>query len=94
VAGKAKLLATLPKDAQTLLSTAVDLGAEVLDTGQSPLLAEAQIALAECWLDLGQRNRAASLLAAAQSIHATHKALGEYYKKPLSKLKARVAANF
>jgi serine/threonine protein kinase len=92
-AGKAKLAAALPQDAQTLLSTALDLGGEVLDTSQSPLLADAQIALAECWLDLGQRHRAAVLLTAAQSIHATHKALGEHYKKPLRRLRARMAGS-
>jgi eukaryotic-like serine/threonine-protein kinase len=50
IEGKAKLLSGLPKDARPLLSAAVELGEEILDTGQSPLLADARIALAECWL--------------------------------------------
>ena len=90
--GKTDLLLHRDGEAQPLLSAAVDLGAEVLDVANSPALADAQLALAECWLALGQRSRAAPLLAAAESIHARHSRLGEHYKASLRRVKSRLAA--
>jgi len=61
------------------------------DDPTSAGLAEAQIALADCLLDSGNRNQATRLLAKARAIHAVHKELGEQFRKPLRELQARVA---
>jgi hypothetical protein len=57
----------------------------------SPKIAEAQIALAECFLAMGQVSQSRSLAVAASEIHATHKALGEQYRRPLRQLQAGLA---
>jgi hypothetical protein len=62
------------------------------DVGQSPWLAEAQIALAACLIDLGQRDSARALLRKAAAIEAAHKELGEHLKAPLVRVAARLSA--
>ena len=89
--GKAKRLGGRTGDVLPLLARAVELSAELFDHEQSPKLADAQIALAECLLDLGQRDQAKALLAQANAIHASHKELGEHYRKPMRDLQARFA---
>ena len=57
----------------------------------SPRLAEAQIALADCRLRLGDVPGARALLAQARAIHAANGALGEQYRRPLRDLSQRLA---
>jgi hypothetical protein len=45
--------------------------------------------LANCLLDTGDTYRAMEMLAAAKAIHATHKEIGEHFKRPLRELQAR-----
>jgi serine/threonine-protein kinase len=63
----------------------------VYDRDLSPALADSQIALAKCLLDLGHRDQARALLAQAKAIHSTYKDLGEQFRKPLRALEARLA---
>ena len=42
--------------------------------------------------DLGRRVEARALLAEAKAIHATHRDLGEQFRKPLRELEARLAS--
>lgn len=90
VGGKAKLLGHRAAEAQPLLQRAVELSSEIYDPDRSPELADAQIALASCLVDLGQRARAQTLLAQAKAIHSTHKELGRHFTKPLEELEARL----
>ncbi|MFC4821312.1 protein kinase domain-containing protein [Dokdonella ginsengisoli] len=55
-------------------------------------IAEAQIALAECRLALGQLAPARELATRAQAIHSRHKELGEQYREPLRRLLQRLSA--
>ncbi len=70
-------------EALPLLQSAVHLGTEVYDLALSPALADSQVALASCLLELGRPDQARPLLAQARSIHARHRDLGEHHKKPL-----------
>jgi eukaryotic-like serine/threonine-protein kinase len=58
----------------------------------SPRVAEAQIALAECLLDLGERAPARALLAQARSAHAAHAELAPHFMQLLQHAQARVNA--
>jgi tetratricopeptide (TPR) repeat protein len=57
----------------------------------SPLLAEAQTALADCKLRLGDTGAARALLARAKSIHAANRELGEHFRAPLREVERRLA---
>jgi tetratricopeptide (TPR) repeat protein len=57
----------------------------------SPLLAEAQIALADCKLALGDTGAARALLARAKGIHAANRELGEQFRAPLRDVERRMA---
>jgi tetratricopeptide (TPR) repeat protein len=57
----------------------------------SPLLAEAQIALANCKLRLGDTGAARALLARAKSIHVANRELGEQFRAPLRDVERRLA---
>jgi len=57
----------------------------------SPRLAEAQIALAECKLVLGDGDASRALFAKAQAIHAANRELGRQYRQPLETLGAKLA---
>jgi serine/threonine-protein kinase len=57
---------------------------------RSPWLAEAQIALAECLLDLGERPAAMRLFREANAAHASHMLLGEQFRAPLRELARRL----
>jgi serine/threonine-protein kinase len=52
----------------------------------SPWIAEIDIALASCALDLGDPARARKFAARAQAIHGAHAELGEQFKRPLREL--------
>jgi hypothetical protein len=56
----------------------------------SPWLAEAQISLAGCLLDLGEVPRAKQLVASARTIQAAHRQLGEHFRRPLRLIEARL----
>ncbi len=90
--GKGLLLTQRAAEALPLLQRAVQLGPEVYDTSRSPNLADSQIALGICLIDLGRRDEARALLAQAKAIHAAHKDLGEQFRKPLRELEARLAS--
>lgn len=59
---------------------------------KSARIAEAQVALAECELMLGDVAKARALANAAMAIEATHAELGSQYREPLRRLLAEVAA--
>jgi hypothetical protein len=67
------------------------LSLELYDPQLSPAIADAQIALADCLIDLGERAQAQSLFAQAKTIHARHKHLGQYVASPLSELERRLS---
>jgi tetratricopeptide (TPR) repeat protein len=89
--GKGLLLTHHAPEALPLLQRAVQLGEEVYDRSCSPALADSQIALAKCLLDLGRRDQARTLLSRAKEIHSTHKDLGDQFRKPLRELEALLA---
>jgi eukaryotic-like serine/threonine-protein kinase len=89
VEGKGRLLLRHLADALPLLKRAVDLDMELYDRERSPVLADAQLALADCYFDLGKRDEAKPLLAQAKAIHAAHSELGEQFKAPLRRVSAR-----
>ena len=91
VEGQGMLADGRPSDALPLLSRAVDLASTLYDRGRSPVLADAQIALAECYLDLNQPADAKPLLVQALAIQVTHKELGEHLRRPLGDLERRLA---
>ena len=75
-----------------ILNQAVDLDAKLYDLKLSPLLADAKVAPARSYLDMGNRQHAASLLAYATAIHAAYKTLGEQYRAPLRLLETHLGA--
>ncbi len=54
---------------------------------QSPVLADTEVALAQCLLSTGDLARSRSLLSKAQAIDATHKELSTEFRRPLEELK-------
>jgi serine/threonine-protein kinase len=58
----------------------------------SPRLAEAQVALADCRLRLGDVDASRALLSKAKAIHAANRELGDQYRKPLAELQRALAA--
>jgi tetratricopeptide (TPR) repeat protein len=93
LAGKAELELGHANDALPFLKRALDLGADLYDPLQSPRYADAQIALAECLLELRRIEEARKLYAGATAIHVIHKELADRYRKPLQQLKAHLAAS-
>ena len=91
--GKALLMSRRAADALPVLSRAVALSAELYDRERSPQLSDAQIALANCYLALGQRDKAQLLLASAEAIQATHRVLGKQYTEPLRRLRAQMTTS-
>jgi tetratricopeptide (TPR) repeat protein len=79
-----------PRRARANLERALELRAAG-DAAQSPWLAEAQVALAACLIDLGQREAAQALIGRAGAIQAAHPELGEHLKAPLQRA-GRLAA--
>jgi serine/threonine-protein kinase len=76
-------------EARTHLERAVALR-QASDAALSPWLAEAQVALADCLIDLGDRKAARALAQQARSIQARQAALGEHLKAPLRSVEARL----
>ncbi len=64
---------------------------EANDDRISPWLAEIQIALADCLIDVKQYGRARALVTKAKTIHAAHPMLGEHLRRPLRDVDARLA---
>jgi tetratricopeptide (TPR) repeat protein len=91
--GQGLLLNRQATDALPLLERAVQLGAEVLDPKHSLQLADSEIALASCLLDLSHRDEARPLLAQAKAIHSSYRDLGEQFKTPLRQLEARMSGS-
>jgi len=79
-----------PRRARANLERALELRTAG-DAAQSPWLAEAQLALAACLIDLGQREPARALIGRAGAIQAAHPELGEHLKAPLQRA-GRLAA--
>jgi tetratricopeptide (TPR) repeat protein len=90
--GQAQQGAGDAKAARANLEHAVKLRETNDEVTQSPWLAEAQIALANCLIDLDQRETARRLIGKATAIEATHKELGEQFKAPLRSVAARLAS--
>lgn len=90
VAGEALRRAGQAAAAQPFLRRAVELDAQIYDLEQSPLLAQSQIALAECELALNHRAEAQTLTKAAAAIHARHAELGAQYRLPLRELQSHL----
>jgi serine/threonine-protein kinase len=88
--GRSLLAADRARDALPHLTRALELRQSQF--ASSPRLAEAQLALAECNLRLGDTTGARALLARARAIHAANGELGEQYRKPLRNLSGRLAA--
>jgi len=88
--GRGLLLSKRAADAEPLIERAVQLGSQVLDSQHSLQLADSQIALASCLLDLGRRDQARPLLLQAKAIHASYKDLGEQFKIPLRLTETRI----
>jgi serine/threonine-protein kinase len=61
------------------------------DISQNPWLAQAQIALADCLIDLGDRTGAVALVQKAGAIQSTHPELGEHLTAPLQRVAARLS---
>ena|SRR6266403_5475065 len=88
---KARLLLGQPVSARPDFERALGLFQELYDRARSPDIADAQIALANCNLELGQPGRAQALFVSAEAIQATHRELAVQYTEPLRKLRARLA---
>ena len=58
----------------------------------SPRLAEAQLALADCKLTLGDAAASRALFEKAKAIHAANRELSDFYRKPLRELGARLSS--
>ncbi|TBV74704.1 serine/threonine protein kinase [Pseudoxanthomonas winnipegensis] len=90
IAGQARLRTGQAAQARGLLQQALTLRS-ALYLPQSPRIAQAQLALAECDLALGRPGEAATLLAKAEAIQAQHSSLAAGYLRPLTSLRARLA---
>ncbi|MEO6365676.1 MAG: tetratricopeptide repeat protein, partial [Luteimonas sp.] len=89
IEGNSTLHAGNPAAALPLLQRALATRRALLATS-SPEIADAQVALADCYLALGQRAAAQGLANEALAIHAAHAQLGEQYRGPLRDLQRRL----
>jgi serine/threonine-protein kinase len=89
VQGRADLQLGHPGDALPLLQRAVELLQSTVDP-VSPVLAMAQIGLADCYLDLGDNAKATDLDRTAKQALASHRELGPQYLRPLQNLEKRL----
>ncbi len=90
--GNADLLGENPSEALPQLKQALAEEMEIYDAA-SPDLALGRIALANCYLDLGQRSQAAQLFDQAASIRRDHKHLGHEYERSFLVLRDRLSGN-
>jgi serine/threonine-protein kinase len=89
VEGQASLGVGDPRRARPLLEHALELGHAMLHH-KSAEIAGIQIALANCYLDLGRRDAARILADDARGILGTHRQLGDHLLVPMRKLLERV----
>jgi serine/threonine-protein kinase len=89
IEGEAALLEGNAAAALPLLQRTLSTRQKLLDRS-SPRIAEAQIALAQCYLALGQPAQARELASAASATQAMHAQIGEHYRRPLHQLQARL----
>ena len=89
VQGQANLQLGHPADALPLLQRAVELRRSTVDP-DSPVLALSQIALADCYLDLREPNKATDLAADARRAFTSHRELGVQYLRPWQNLQKRL----
>ena len=89
VQGWADLQLGHPSDALPLLQRAVELRQSTVDA-VSPVLALAQIGLADCYLDLGDPVKAIPLVTASKQALASHRELGSQYLQPLHSIEKRL----
>ena len=87
--GRAQLRAGDPLAARFNLERSLSLRS-ANDHAASPSIAEAQIALAECFTALGEQAQARSLVKRAAAIQASHVGLGDHYKQPLLHVRRRL----
>ena len=89
VQGRADLQLGHPRDALPLLQRAVELRQSTVDA-VSPVLAMAQIGLADCYLDLGDSAKAVDLAGAAKQALGSHREVGTQYLRPFQNLESRL----
>jgi eukaryotic-like serine/threonine-protein kinase len=87
--GRAQLRTGDPHTARASLERSLNLRL-ANDSPASPSIAEAQIALADCFIALGEQAQARSLVKRAAAIQASHIELGDHYKKPLIDVRRRL----
>jgi eukaryotic-like serine/threonine-protein kinase len=79
-------------EARSMLEASLKARSAVLSP-HSPVLADTEVALAECLLALGDRVHSRTLFEAAQAIQAVNVELGDRYRLPLLTLKAHLTQN-
>jgi tetratricopeptide (TPR) repeat protein len=89
VEGQAELLRSRPSEALAPLQRAVELRQSIM-APNSPSLAEAKIALANCDLDLGESEKALALSVEAKKALSSHSQLSDQYAKSLQILEKRL----
>jgi len=89
VQGRADLQLGYPSEALPLLQRAVDLRKSTVDA-DSPALALAQIALANCYLDMGESKKGNDVAADARRAFVSHRELGIQYRGPWQNLLKRL----
>src|SRR5947209_626280 len=89
VEGRALLNSGRARDALPLLQRAVELRKASVDA-VSPVLAQAQIGLADCYLALGDRSKARDFADSAKNALGSHHELGRQYLVPLQDLENRL----
>jgi len=89
IQGRANLKLGRASEALPLLQRSVELREAIVEP-ISPGLAAAQIALAECYLDLGEPQRARALAESAKKGLSAHAELGIQYLRPMQDLEKRL----
>jgi tetratricopeptide (TPR) repeat protein len=91
VQGRSYLQLGRPTEALPLLQRSVELRQSAVEP-VSPLLASAQIALAECYLSVGNRDQAQAMALTAKNSLGTHQQLSNLYTHPLEELQKNLQA--
>ena len=89
IEGRARARGGDAENARALLTDALALRND-LYLPESPKIAEAEMALAECELARGRRAAATELVSKAEAIEKQHGALAARYRRPLKTLRARL----
>jgi serine/threonine-protein kinase len=90
MAGKALFLLGRSKEAEIVLRKALELATLLFDPAQSLKLADTQIALANCQIDLRGLHEAQLLAQKARAIQLHHKQSSDQYREALRTLEARL----